>query len=45
MMIGYKFEAARINKTMQERSHNPDTHDAVVTHLEPEYWNVKSSGL
>ena len=24
--------------------HNPDNHDGVITHLEPESWNVKSSG-
>ena len=24
--------------------HNPDNHDAVITHLEPESWTVKSSG-
>ena len=23
---------------------NPDDHDGVITHLEPESWNVKSSG-
>ena len=25
--------------------HNPDNHDGMITHLEPESWNVKSSGL
>ena len=24
--------------------HNPDNHDGVITHLEPDIWNVKSSG-
>ena len=24
--------------------HNPDNHDGVITHLEPDSWNVKSSG-
>ena len=24
--------------------HNPDNHDGVVTDLEPDIWNVKSSG-
>ena len=24
--------------------HNPDTHDGVITHLEPDSWDVKSSG-
>ena len=24
--------------------HNPDNHDGVTTHLEPDIWNVKSSG-
>ena len=24
--------------------HDPDNHDGVITHLEPETWNVKSSG-
>ena len=24
--------------------HDPDNHDGVITHLEPTYWNVKSSG-
>ena len=24
--------------------HNPDNHDGVITNLEPESWNVKSSG-
>ena len=25
--------------------HDPDNHDGVITHLEPTYWNSKSSGL
>ena len=24
--------------------HNPDNHNGVITHLEPDIWNVKSSG-
>ena len=24
--------------------HGPDNHDGVITHLEPDTWNVKSSG-
>ena len=24
--------------------HDPDYHDGVITHLEPDIWNVKSSG-
>ena len=24
--------------------HDPDHHDGVITHLEPEFWNAKSSG-
>ena len=24
--------------------HDPDNHDNVITHLEPDTWNVKSSG-
>ena len=24
--------------------HDPDNHDCVITHLEPDSWNVKSSG-
>ena len=24
--------------------HDPDNHDSVITHLEPDIWNVKSGG-
>ena len=24
--------------------HDPDNHDGVITHLEPDIWNAKSSG-
>ena len=24
--------------------HDPDNHDGVITHLEPDIWSVKSSG-
>ena len=45
-------EAKNIKKGWQEYSeevykkdhHDPDNHDSVITHLEPESWNVKSSG-
>ena len=44
-------EAEDIKKRWQEYTeelykkdlHNPDNHDGVITHLEPKYWNVKSS--
>ena len=31
-------------RTIQKNLHNPDNHDGVITHLEPDIWNVKSSG-
>ena len=46
-------EAEDIKKRWQEyteelykKDHNPDNHEGVIihTHLEPESWNVKSSG-
>ena len=45
-------EAEDIKKKWQEYTeelykkdiHNPDNHDCVITHLEPDIWNVKSSG-
>ena len=45
-------EAEDIRKRWQEYTeelykkelHNPDNHDGVITHLEPDSWNVKSSG-
>ena len=45
-------EADDIKKKRQEYTeelykkdlHNSDNHDGVITHLEPESWNVKSSG-
>ena len=45
-------EAEDIKKRWQEYTeelyrkhlHDPDNHDGVITHLEPTYWNVKSSG-
>ena len=45
-------EASDIKKRCQEYTeelykkdlHNPDNHDGVITHLEPDPWNVKSSG-
>ena len=45
-------EAEDIKKRWQEYTeerykkdlHDPDNHDGVITHLEPESWNMKSSG-
>ena len=44
-------EAEDIKKRWQEyteelykKDHNPDNHNGVITHLEPDNWNVKSSG-
>ena len=45
-------EAEDIKKRWQEYTeglykrdhHDPDNHDSVITHLEPDTWNVKSSG-
>ena len=44
-------EAEDIKKRWQEYIelykkdlHDPDNHDGVITHLEPDIWNVKSSG-
>ena len=45
-------EAKDIKKGRQEYTkelnkkdlHDPDTHNDVITHLEPDIWNVKSSG-
>ena len=45
-------EAEAIKKRWQEYTeelykkdlHNPDNHDGVITHLETDSWNVKSSG-
>ena len=40
-------EAEDIKKRWQEYKkdlNNPDNHDGVTTHLEPDIWNVKSSG-
>ena len=46
-------EAEDIEKRLQEYTeelykkdlHNPDNQDGVTTHLEPDIWNVKSSGF
>ena len=46
-------EAADIQKRWQEYTeepykkdlHDPDNHDCVVTHLEPDIWNVKEASL
>ena len=45
-------EAEDIKKRQQEYTeelykkdlHDPDNHKGVITHLEPDIWNVKSSG-
>jgi hypothetical protein len=44
-------EAEDIKKRWQQYTelykkdlHDPDNHDGVITHLEPDIWNVKSSG-
>ena len=45
-------EAEEIKKRWQENTgelykkglNDPDNHDGVVTHLEPDIWSVKSSG-
>ena len=45
-------EAEEIKKRWQEYTeelyktdlHNPDNHNSMITHLEPDTWNVKSSG-
>ena len=45
-------EAEDIKKRWQEYTeemykkdlHDPANHDGVITHLEPTFWNVKSSG-
>ena len=45
-------EAEDIKKKWQEYTeelykkdlHDPDDHNGVITHLEPDIWNVKSSG-
>ena len=45
-------EAEDVKKRQQEYReelykkdlHNPDHHDGVITHLEPDVWSVKSSG-
>ena len=31
-------------KLYKKDLHDPDNHDGVITHLEPVFWNVKSSG-
>ena len=44
-------KAENITKRWQEYTevykkdlHDPDNHNGVITHLEPDSWNVKSSG-
>ena len=51
-MGGNLTEAEDIKKRWQEYTEelyktdlqNPGNHDGVITHLEPDIWNVKSSG-
>ena len=45
-------EAEEIKKRWQEYTelykkdlNDPDNHNGVITHLEPEFWNAKSSGF
>ena len=46
-------EAEDVKKRWQEYTeelykkdlHDPDNHDGVITHLETDIWNAKSSGL
>ena len=41
----YSEEVARIyGRIIQKNLHDPDNHDDVITNLEPDTWNVKSSG-
>ena len=48
----YLTEAEDIKKRWQQQTeelyktdlYDPDNHDGVITHLEPDIWNVKSSG-
>ena len=45
-------EAEGVKRRWQEHTellyrkdlHDPDNHDGVITHLEPDIWNVMSSG-
>ena len=34
-----------IGELYKKDIHNQDNHDGMITHLEPDIWNVKSSGL
>ena len=29
---------------LYKKDHDPDNHDGVISHLEPDLWNVQSSG-
>ena len=33
-----------IEELYKKDLHDPDSHDGMITHLEPDIWNVKSSG-
>ena len=38
-------KVARIHRELYKKGlHDPDNHDGVITLLEPDIWNVKSSG-
>ena len=32
----YQEEVARIHRSIQKRSHDPDNHNSMITHLEPD---------
>ena len=44
----FSFEKKRwqeyIEELYKKDLHNPDNHGGVITHLEPDVWNVKSNG-
>ena len=41
----YQEEVARIHRrTVQKNLHDPDNHDGVITHLEPDTEKAKPSG-
>ena len=39
-----KEEVARIHRTVQKDLHDPDNHNGVITHLEPDIMECQSSG-
>ena len=38
-------EVAEIHRTYKKDLNDPDNHDGVITHLEPDILEIKSSGL